>query len=295
MLVAVVSGKGSPGASTTALALALSWPGPVLLADCDPRGGDLLWGYGQGKYAPGSGVLAFQANTRRSSSLFDALAAATVQLGEDRWALPGVDTSQQAASVNWGSLARALRATPAGLDVIADCGVVPALRAPIPLWAAADLVLLANRSTLKSTRAALNGGVLLQADLMTAGFGTHRLTSVVIGAGRPYPLGEVAAALAPTAPVLGEIPWEARAAATLSDGAPARRGDVTRLTSAARDVARAVQNRVAAFGELPGQQSGSSPVQSWLPSAPPWGVAVANRSVNGAANGSINGAVNGHG
>jgi len=49
VLIAFVSGKGAPGTSTSALALALAWPRPVLLAECDPRGGDLVWGFGQGR------------------------------------------------------------------------------------------------------------------------------------------------------------------------------------------------------------------------------------------------------
>ena len=49
MLIAFVSGKGAPGTSTSALALALAWPRLVLLAECDPRGGDLVWGFGQGR------------------------------------------------------------------------------------------------------------------------------------------------------------------------------------------------------------------------------------------------------
>ncbi|MEV0460406.1 hypothetical protein AB0H89_35095, partial [Catellatospora methionotrophica] len=44
-LIAIVSAKGSPGASTAALAFTLTWPSPVLLAECDPAGGDLLAGY----------------------------------------------------------------------------------------------------------------------------------------------------------------------------------------------------------------------------------------------------------
>ena len=40
-LVAFASAKGSPGASTAALAVAALWPRDVLLADCDPAGGDV--------------------------------------------------------------------------------------------------------------------------------------------------------------------------------------------------------------------------------------------------------------
>lgn len=279
MLIALVSGKGSPGTSTTALGLALAWPRQVLLADCDPRGGDLLWGYGQGKFAPGTGLLALQVNSRRCSSIFEALWSATVQLGEDRWALPGLDESRQAGSVEWPSVARALRAVPPGVDVIADCGVVPAHRPPTPIWTAADLVVVMNRSSLKSTRAALNAGGLLRSDLMSSGFGADRLVSVVVGAGMPYSLGEVTEAMAPVAPVLGEVPWEVQAASTLSDGAVAKRRHLGGFTSAAGQLAGLLQTRAE-------EVAGSDVVASQAVSAP-FAASVNGRHHNGSANGGV--------
>src|SRR3982074_1468642 len=42
-LIAIASDKGAPGVTTAALALAAVWPRPVLLAECDPAGGDLVY------------------------------------------------------------------------------------------------------------------------------------------------------------------------------------------------------------------------------------------------------------
>ena len=42
MLIALCSAKGAPGVTTSGLALALSWPRPVVLAELDPAGGDVL-------------------------------------------------------------------------------------------------------------------------------------------------------------------------------------------------------------------------------------------------------------
>ena len=42
-LIAVAADKGAPGVTTTAVALAAVWPRPVLLAECDPAGGDLVY------------------------------------------------------------------------------------------------------------------------------------------------------------------------------------------------------------------------------------------------------------
>jgi len=41
-LIAIAADKGSPGVTTTSVALAAVWPRPVLLAECDPSGGDLV-------------------------------------------------------------------------------------------------------------------------------------------------------------------------------------------------------------------------------------------------------------
>ena len=53
MLIALCSAKGAPGVTTSGLALALSWPRPVVLAELDPAGGDVLAGYGRGELSAG--------------------------------------------------------------------------------------------------------------------------------------------------------------------------------------------------------------------------------------------------
>ena len=40
-MVALASAKGAPGVTTTAVALGAVWPRRVLVAECDPAGGDL--------------------------------------------------------------------------------------------------------------------------------------------------------------------------------------------------------------------------------------------------------------
>src|SRR4029077_16011189 len=40
----LVSPGGSPGVTTAALALAIGWPAPVIVAECDPGGGAVLAG-----------------------------------------------------------------------------------------------------------------------------------------------------------------------------------------------------------------------------------------------------------
>src|ERR1019366_2322664 len=42
-LIAVAADKGAPGVTTASVALAAVWPRPVLLAECDPAGGDIVY------------------------------------------------------------------------------------------------------------------------------------------------------------------------------------------------------------------------------------------------------------
>ena len=42
MLISLASAKGAPGTTTSAHVLAAVWPAPVILADADPFGSDLL-------------------------------------------------------------------------------------------------------------------------------------------------------------------------------------------------------------------------------------------------------------
>lgn len=250
MLIALVSGKGAPGASTTALALTLGWPRPALLVECDPRGGDLMWGYGQGRHAEGRGLLNLQIAARRET-MSSALWSTTVELGENRWALPGLEEPKQAGPIEWASLARALAAQ-SDVDVIADCGVIPALRAPSPVWTAADMVVLVTGSSLRGTRATVNVAGLLRSEVMSTGLGADRLVSGVVGPGRPYPLGDVRAAMADAAPVLGELPWDPAAAATLSEGAPAGRR-LKRFLAGATDLGNAIGARAMALRAQTGE------------------------------------------
>jgi len=67
-LIAIASDKGAPGVTTAALALAAVWPRPVLLAECDPAGGDLVYRFpavGGGRLDPRRGVLSLAVVARR--------------------------------------------------------------------------------------------------------------------------------------------------------------------------------------------------------------------------------------
>src|SRR5260370_29129782 len=59
-LIAVAADKGAPGVTTASVALAAVWPRPVLLAECDPAGGDIVYrlpGAGGTRLDPRRGLL----------------------------------------------------------------------------------------------------------------------------------------------------------------------------------------------------------------------------------------------
>lgn len=127
-LIALFSDKGSPGATTLALALATVWPQPVALVECDPAGGDLALRLtdpaGRPALCPEPGLLTLAADARRDPTG----TASTWAHGQPLLAVsgpvvvPGLDRPEQGAALAglWPSIA-ALLARPHG-DVLADLG-----------------------------------------------------------------------------------------------------------------------------------------------------------------------------
>lgn len=218
MLIAIASSKNAPGATTSALALTLAWPRPVLLAELDPRGGDIVWGYGRGQNVGGAGLLRLQLAAGilpMATSLWKEVVELPTQ-DHPRWWLPGLLEPKQAGAVDWPLMARALRSL--DVDVIADCGSVygSSDRQPRAVWSAADLVALAVQPTLQGVHVARNAGGILRADLMSDGLGSERLTSFLIDCPYAFPTKDVAAELENIAPVIGELPRDVETADTLN-------------------------------------------------------------------------------
>jgi cellulose biosynthesis protein BcsQ len=66
-LIAVAADKGGPGVTTASVALAAVWPRPVLLAECDPAGGDIVYrlpGAGGTRLDPRRGLLSLAVAAR---------------------------------------------------------------------------------------------------------------------------------------------------------------------------------------------------------------------------------------
>jgi hypothetical protein len=228
MLTVVTSGKAAPGVTTSTWALALTWPRPVLAADCDPAGGDMAPGLLAGQVSTEHGLLSWSTSARRG---IPAIAAATmfaqhvVALPEhqDTWFLPGFTNATQGFSFaedTWERLALAFERTRSatGRDALVDAGRLVGDRGNWPVLRAADQVLLAVRPSVRSVHAAQDAATKLRYELGDL----QKVSALVIGSG-PYPASEVAGSLQMA--LGGTLPEDRAAAAMLSDGG---NGSVTR-------------------------------------------------------------------
>ncbi len=170
-LVSVASAKGSPGVSTTALALAARWPGQCLLADLDPAGGDVALRYRDEDGDPldtDRGLLSLGVAVRRGTESAQ-LADHLQRLSGGLDALVGVSSPSQVQGLGaaWGHVGRLLARQPEA-DVIADCGRVVPGSATIPVLQASDVVLFVTDSSLEQV-AHLRERIRNMADVLRPG------------------------------------------------------------------------------------------------------------------------------
>jgi len=214
-IFALVSAGGSPGVTTAALALALSWPAPVMVAECDPGGGSVLAG-ALGGHLPGGFALvehAIEAG-RNPAAAAASLAGQLVPLDTDktRMVLPGLTDPRQAIGLAsaWPAVAATFAAQQC--DVIADCGRLDAGPGqPNAILAAARTVALVLRPTLRQVWSARPRVDILRQ--LTGG--NDRLALLLTGPGT-HSVRDVAHALG--LPVAAVLPDDTRSAALLSDG-----------------------------------------------------------------------------
>lgn len=214
-LIALASAKGSPGVTTSVLALALVWPRRVLIAECDPAGGDILAGHLQAQTAPSGGLLGAAMALRRGQR--DHLVNNTVAMDEvgERLLLAGLRDPAQAATLGplWPGLAEAftdLESADPPADVLADCGRLAPSGELSGLLTRADAVMLVLRPTLPAVAAAESRVAALQRRLVEATGTSGQLGLLLVG-DRPYGAGEVTRALGvPVLAVLADDPPAAR-------------------------------------------------------------------------------------
>jgi hypothetical protein len=167
-LIVIAADKGAPGVTTTALALAAVWPRPVLLAECDPAGGDLVYRFPAADGSaldPRRGLLNLAVAARRGLRPGQ-LREQTQTMSGGLNVLTGVINAEQGAGLGvlWGPLGQLFAALPGG-DVIADCGRLGPDGPQYDLLAQAAAILLVTRPNpgdvirLRDRVAAVSAGV----------------------------------------------------------------------------------------------------------------------------------------
>lgn len=147
MLIALCSDKGSPGTTTTALALASCWPSPAALVEADPYGGDLAirMRTEAGNVLPETPTVLTLATAARTSQGYQAVSRYGQRINDQLVVVPGYLVAEQGMGVtDWQPLASHLRT--AELPVFADVGRLHAGSPVLPVAAAADVVVVVGRA-----------------------------------------------------------------------------------------------------------------------------------------------------
>ncbi len=252
MLIAVAADKGAPGVTTTAVTLAAVWPRPVLLAECDPAGGDVAYwlpAEGGARLDPRRGLLSLAVAARRDLQPAQLWThAQKLRGGLD--VLLGVTTAEQGAGLEplWGPVGGLLSGLPQA-DVIADCGRLGPDGPYYDLLANAALIVLITRPSLGEVVRLRERSAALSAALGQRGHSARVGVLVVAGhRGFSRALADVGQVLGHgAAGVLGGIAFEPRSAELLR-GEWGGRLDKSLLIRTAREIA----------GQLAGQPAAAS-------------------------------------
>ncbi|WP_375000216.1 hypothetical protein [Aeromicrobium sp. CTD01-1L150] len=146
MLVAVCSSKGSPGVTTSALALATAWEQPAVVVEADESGATLPFRLRttQGQtLLPSRTIASLAAVADRDPSLVRRTAqAVTEQLS----VVPGIAAYESGGGMRelWGDLVDVLRVS--DVDVIADVGRVNTASRSMAILEAADVVVVVTQA-----------------------------------------------------------------------------------------------------------------------------------------------------
>lgn len=244
--IALVGTKGSPGTTTLALALGAVWPRPVVVAECDPSGGDIGTRFGLPS-DPGmaSFVLAVRQDRARPGSTSDRMVEHTQELPGGLRVIVGSPAGDSALALDeelartggpFGSLGDPVS------DVILDCGRFMA-------GASGQLALLRTVATVVLV-AKPEAASLVFAHWMAAKISDQRpdrasgLVLAVTG-DRPMPPAAMADAL--SIDLLGAVPVDPVGAA-LVGGKPGRRRALARsalISTATRFARRLDSNRMS--------------------------------------------------
>ena len=225
-MITVASASGAPGATTAALALAMSWHRPVMFVEADPSGvSAIAAGWFKGNPPHNRGLVNL-AVAHRHGDLAGAIRDSSFRLDHfNVTVLPGVRSPAQAASMQpvWPALVPLLRDLDQnGTDVFIDAGRLIGAAAPWPLLRASDAVLLTTRTSLPALSGAKVWGAQLMADFTSLGVAQH-LALLLVGEGRPFTAREMKKHTGLT--TVASLAWDPVNAQRISDGEPRRLED----------------------------------------------------------------------
>jgi MinD-like ATPase involved in chromosome partitioning or flagellar assembly len=270
-LIAIASDKGAPGVTTAALALAAVWPRPVLLAECDPAGGDLVYRFpavGGGHLDPRRGVLSLAVVARRGIQPHQVWEhVQKLHGGLD--VLAGVTNAEQGAGLSllWGPIGKVLASLPQA-DVIADCGRLGADGPLYDLLAEATAVVLVTKVHVADVIRLRDRAAAFAAAAQSRGRRNFGVGVVVVADHKKFraALGEVQHVLGQAnapATVLGGIAHDTKGADLLS-GEWGGNLDRTMLIKTARAVAQQLVHGLPPIGN----PAAAGPSGVTAPSAP---------------------------
>ncbi len=256
-ILLLASVGGSPGVTTLAVGLALTWPRPILLADCDPGAHQaILAGYLGGRSAGGKGLLRVAEAHRDRRPLREAVLDQTLPLSAEeesrRLLVPGFTKPASAIHFGgvWEDLAEAFdRLGEVDMDVIVDCGRIGPSGPPAALLERSAVTAVVVTSTLRSIMSArVHLPTLRDHPRLTSADREH-IGLIVVGENQPYRRSEIARAL--DVPVITSIAHDRQAAVHLSDGRPRhRRFETSPLIRSIRDAASQLSSSLQRSAEL---------------------------------------------
>lgn len=242
MSVLLLTSAGhAPGVTALGVALAVTWPEPVLLADANREPDQsVLAGHLQGVDPGGrglGGLLQAHRERRPLSSCLDAMTLLLDADGHDF--LPGFSHPGMVSLFTpaWTELGNALEA--AGRTVLVDAGRITPEGLPSALVTVCSGVVVVTGSRLVDLAA-----LRLYLPLVVAAAGEERVGLVVVGPGRPYGSGEIGHRFGVR--VWGKVAWQPEVAAVFAAGEePPRRLMSSAYVEDVRTLASALAERAA--------------------------------------------------
>lgn len=222
-LYTLMSPGDSPGVTTTALAVTYAWGGKALLAECDPKGGNILHGFLAGRLGSLNGGLLELAIAIAHNPNPAVLWEHVIPLDQDlrEWLLlPGIRDPRHVPQLDlaWDPLIDVLTAAAGDtVDIVADVGQIGRPDTPMKLIAHSDLAVMLLRPTMRQVAAARP-----RLDAVGRYVGANVPVALALVGSGDYTDKQISQALYGL-PIIAKLPNDPRSAALLSDGKRTRR------------------------------------------------------------------------